>query len=235
MTEIMNSLPKTARVAGLLYLAIVITGLFNLIYVPSKLIVRGNATETAANILAHQTLYRVDVAVSLVSIIIFLFLVLALYRLLKDVNQQLAAIMVILVMVQIPQGFVSQVLQLGALELSRGAGFLSAIDKGQRDVLAMLCLRLNDQATYLSEMFWGIWLLPLGLLVYRSSFLPRTLGVWLIVNCCAYVALSFTGLLFPDQVGVMSLITLPALLGEMAFTLWLVFVGVRARPATTAA
>jgi len=231
----MNSLSKNARVAGLLYLAIVITGLFNLMYVPSKLIVRGNAIETAANILAHQTLYRVDVAVSLVSIIIFLFLVLALYRLLKDVNQQLAAIMVILVMVQIPQGFVSQLLQLGALELFRGAGFLSAIDQGQRDVLAMFCLRLNDQATYLAEMFWGLWLLPLGLLVYRSRFLPRTLGVWLIVNCCAYVALSFTGLLFPDYVGVMSKITLPALLGELAFALWLVLVGARTRPATTAA
>jgi len=143
--------------------------------------------------------------------------------------------MVILVMVQIPQGFVSQLLQLGALELFRGAGFLSAIDKGQRDVLAMLCLHLNDQATYLAEMFWGLWLLPLGLLVYRSRFLPRTLGVWLLVNCCAYVALSFTGLLFPDYVGVMSTITLPALLGELVFAFWLVFVGARTRPATTAA
>ena len=228
----MNSLSKNARVAGLLYLAIVIAGLFNIIYVPSKLIVRGNATETAASILAHQTLYRVDVAVSLVSIILFLFLVLALYRLLKDVNQQLAAIMVILVMVQIPQGFVSQLLQLGAFELFRGEGFLSGIDTGQRNVLAMLCLRLNDLATYLAEMFWGIWLLPLGLLVYRSRFLPRILGVWLIINCFAYVCLSFTGLLFPDHLGVMSTITLPALLGELVFAFWLVFVGARTKPAT---
>jgi hypothetical protein len=218
---------NTARVAGTLYLLLVLTGLFNLIYTPGKLIVRGNAAETANRILAHQTLFRIDLVISLFSTMIFIFLVLALYRLLKEVEHQLAVLMVILVLVQIPMSFVSQLIQISALELVRGADFLSALDKSLRDVLAMLCFHLNDLGTYVSEAFWGLWLFPLGLLVYRSGFLPRTLGVWLIINGLAYVGMSLTGLLLPEYAEVVYKITFPALLGELAFTLWLVVMGVR--------
>jgi hypothetical protein len=142
---------KTARYAGLLYLLTVLTGLFNLIYTPSKLIVRGDPAETATRILAHQTLFRVDLVVSLFSVLIFMFLVLVLYRLLKEVDRQLATLMVILVLVQIPQSFVSQLVQVGAFELVRGADFLSGIDKSQREVLAMLCFRVNDIGTFIAD------------------------------------------------------------------------------------
>ena len=223
---------KTARVAGVLYLLLVLTGLFNLMYTPGKLIVRGNAAETANKILAHQTLFRIDLVIGLLSTVIFIFLVLVLYRLLKEVNQQHAVLMVILVLVQIPQSFLSQLLQIGAFELVRGADFLSVLDKSQRDVLAMLCFHLNDLGTYLSEMFWGLWLFPLGLLVYRSGFLPRTLGVWLIINGFAYVGMSLTGLLLPDYSDAIYKIAFPALLGEMAFMLWLLIMGVRPKPLT---
>jgi hypothetical protein len=226
----MNDMKKTARVAGLLYLLIVLTGLFNLIYTPGKLIVRGNASETASNILAHQTLFRVDLVVSIFSNLTFLFLVLVLYLLFKDVNRRHATLMVILILVQIPQAFVSQMLQLGAFELIRGADFLSVFDKPQRDALAMLCLHLNSQGSHFSEVFWGLWLLPLGLLVYRSGFLPRFLGVWLIINCCAYVAMSLIGLLLPQYVETVYKLAFPALLGEVAFTLWLLIAGVKSKP-----
>jgi hypothetical protein len=227
----MTATQKTARLAGILYLLTVLTGLFNLIYTPGKLIVRGNPAETANNILAHQTLFRLDLAISLVSILIFMFLVLVLYRLLKDVDRRHATLMVILVLVQIPQSYVSQLLQIGAFELVRGADFLSALDKTQRDVLAMLCFRVNDLGTYISDAFWGLWLFPLGLLVFRSGFLPRTLGVWLIINGFAYLGLSLTGLLLPEYAATVSKIAFPALLGEVAFMLWLLIMGVKSQTA----
>jgi len=223
---------KTARVAGVLYLLLVLTGLFNLVYTPGQLIVRGNAAETAQRMLAHQTLFRVDLVIGLCSTVIFIFLVLVLYRLFKEVNQHQAALMALLVLVQIPHSFVSQLFQIGAFELVRGADFLSVLDKPQREGLAMLCIHLNDLGTHLSEVFWGLWLFPLGLLVYRSGFLPRTLGVWLLINGLAYVGMSLTGLLFPEHAGAAYKIAFPALLGEMAFMLWLVIVGAKPKQLT---
>jgi hypothetical protein len=228
----MNSIQKTARIAGLLYLVIVVTGLFSLMYVPSTLIVKGDAAATAGNFLAHQTLYRVDLAVGLLSTVFFMFLVLVLYRLFKDVNQQQAALMVILVLVQVPQSFVSQLLQIGAFELFRGADFLSVLGKSDREALGMMCIRLNGLGTHLSELFWGLWLFPLGYLVYRSRFLPRIIGVWLIINGVAYVALSMTGLLYPEYSDIVNKISFPALLGELAFALWLVIMGARPKAVT---
>jgi uncharacterized protein DUF4386 len=84
------------------------------------------------------------------------------------------------------------------LILVRGADFLSVFDKPQRDALAMLFLRIHGQGILAAEIFWGLWLFPLAILVYRSRFLPRFLGVWLIINGFAYVAISLTGLLLPQ-------------------------------------
>jgi hypothetical protein len=228
----MIELQKRARWAGILYLVTVLTGLFNLVYTPGQLMVRGDAAATAVKVLAHQTLYRIDIVVGLFSNLIFLFLVLALYRLFKEVDRQQAKLMVILVLVQIPQSFVCQMLQIGAFELIRGADYLSVFDQIQRDALAMFCFRVNDLGTYVSNFFWGVWLFPLGVLVYRSKFIPRFLGVWIVVNGIAYVAISVTGILFPEQSDLMSKITFPALLGELALMVGLLVRGVRPVSAT---
>jgi hypothetical protein len=104
---------------------------------------------------------------------------------------------------------------------------LSAIEKPQRDALAMLFLRLHHQEILAAEIFWGLWLFPLAVLVYRSRFLPRFLGVWLIINGFAYLAMSFTGLLLPQYEDMVGNIAFPALLGEMAFVLWLLIKGTK--------
>jgi hypothetical protein len=221
---------KTARNAGLLYLAMAVTGAFTLMYVPGKLIVAGDASKTVANLLAHESLVRFDLAVGLITTTLFLFSALALYQLLKDVNRQHAALMVILVMVQVPQSFVTELLQMGALELARGADFLSAIDQSHRETLAMLCVRLNSKSAVLSEFLWGVWLFPLAVLVYRSGFLPRFLGVWLFINGVAYVAMSFLGLFTPEYSDAIFKFAFPAMLGELALTAWLLFVGFRSKP-----
>src|SRR5437867_3998689 len=194
----MHPTDKAARVAGAVYLSMVVTAPFSLIYIPSTLIVRGNATATANNVLAHETLFRLGIVADLISSVIFICLVLALYRLLTGVNQMLASLMVALVLVSAAVGFMNVLNNIAALTLFRGADFLAVLDKPQRDALGMLFLRLHGQGTVINEIFWGLWLFPFGVLVMRSRFLPRILGLWLIINGFAYVALSFTGLLLPQ-------------------------------------
>jgi len=226
----MDSIKKTARIAGFFYLLLVAMAPISLMYIPGKLLVWGNATATANNILASQTLFRIGILSGLVSGVIFIFLVMTLYRLFKVVNQPQAALMVVLAVAQVPIGFLDELNQMAALILVRGADFLSVFDKPQRDALAMLFIHLHGQGIIISEIFWGLWLFPFGLLVFRSGFLPRILGVWLIINGSAYVTMSLTGLLLPEYQKMVSDIALPALLGEMAIMLWLLIMGAKPKP-----
>ena len=230
----MSPTKRTARIAGLLYVLVGITGYFSLMYVPGKLIVRGNPTATASNILASESLFRLGAVSNLIASTLFIFVALALYRLLKGVNQQHASLMVILVLVQVPLAFLSAMNQLAALMLVRGADFLSVFDKPQRDALAMLFLKLDGQGSIVCQIFWGLWLLPFGVLVFRSGFLPRILGVWLTLNCFAYLAMSFSGLLLPQHYDAVSRIATPFLFGEVAIMLWLLIMGARPQPVDAA-
>jgi len=224
----MSSTRNPGRVAGFLYLLLVLFAPFRLIYIPTKLFVRGNATVTANNIGAHELLFRFGIVSDLLCGIILIFLILALYRLLIGVDRNLAVLMVILGGV-LPAtiDFVNVLNDAAALMLARGADFLSVFEKPQRDSLAMLFLRLHHQEVVAAEIFWGLWLFPLGVLAYRSRFLPRFLGVWLIINGFAYLAMSVTGLLLPQYEDMVSNIVFPAQLGELAFMLWLVIKGAR--------
>ena len=209
------------RIAGFLYLILGVFAPFRLIYFPSKLFMHGNATATASNIAAHQFLFRLGILSDLLCGTVLIFLVLALYRLLKGVDQNLAVLMVILGgMLPATIDFFNVLNDAAALLLVRGADFLSVFEKPQRDALAMLFLRMHGQAILAAEIFWGLWLLPLGMLTYKSRFLPRFLGVWLIVNGFGYLAMSITGLLLPDYSSLVEKITFPALIGELAFLLW---------------
>jgi len=122
-----------------------------------------------------------------------------------------------------------------AMMLARGADFFSVFDQPQRNALAMLFLRLHDHENFAAEIFWGLWLIPLAILVYRSGFLPRFLGVWLTINGFAYVALSFTGWLLPQYYAVAFNSAFPVLFGELAFMLWLVIKGAKPKPSVVPA
>jgi hypothetical protein len=231
----MHPTDKAARVAGAVYLSMVVTAPFSLIYIPSTLIVRGNATATANNILAHETLFRLGIVADLITSVIFICLVLALYRLFSGVNQTHASLMVALVLVSAAVGFINVVNNIAALTLFRGADFLAILDKPQRDALGMLFIRLHGQGTVINEIFWGLWLFPFGVLVMRSRFLPRILGAWLIINGFAYVVLSLTGLLLPQYTDKVYNIAFPVLFGEMAIMLWLLIKGAKVQPLAAAA
>jgi len=223
----MHPIDKAARVAGAVYLVLALTGLFTLMYVPEKLIVRGDATATAANTLAHETFFRVGIVGDLFGSIIFIFVGMALYRLLSGVNKTWAQTMLALVLVSAAVGFLNELNNIAALILFRGADFLSVFDKAQRDALGMLFIRLHSHGNFTNELFWGLWLFPFGLLVFRSGFLPRFLGVWLMINCFGYLALSVTALLFPPYYDRAFRIATPVLLGEVAIILWLLIKGAK--------
>jgi hypothetical protein len=232
----MTTLSRNARIAGLLYLTL-LTAPLRLLYIPSKLFVTGNAAATASNIAAHQTLFRLGILSDLFTAVMAIFLTLALYRLFKGVDQFLAALVVILGAFTVtPIYFLNTLNDAAALLLIRGADFLSAFDKPQREALAMLFLRLHGHGVLVNEVFWGLWLLPFGLLVYKSGFLPRVLGVWLVLNCLAYVAQSVTGILWPQYLDTVANYAFPVMFGELATMLWLVIMGAKQRqPLTSAA
>jgi Domain of unknown function (DUF4386) len=199
-------------------------------YVPGKLIVHGNAAATANNIAASETLFRLGIAGQLVGQAAFIFVALALYDLLKGVDRRHASLMVLLIVVSVPIAFLNEVNSIAALVLVRGADFLSIFEKPQRDALAMLFLNLHHCGLVVAEIFWGLWLFPLGLLVYRSRFLPRFLGVWLIIAGFAWVILSLTGILLPQYQDKVNTFSQPAMFGEIVFMFWLLIKGAKPKP-----
>ena len=222
----MSSTRNLGRFAGLLYVLTGIPGFFAIEYVPGKLIVDGNAAATANNIATSETLFRLGIAGQLICQAGFIFVALALYYLFKGVNRRHASLMVTLVVLGIPIAFLNELNSIAALVLVRGADFLSIFEKPQRDALAMLFLNLHFYGFVVAEIFSGLWLLPLGLLVYRSRFLPRFMGVWLAIGGFAWVILSLTGVLLPQYYDKVFTYTQPAVFGEIAFMLWLVIKGV---------
>jgi hypothetical protein len=224
----MTSTRNPGRVAGLWYLLLVVIGPLRLIYIPSKLFVHGNASATANNIAAHEMLFRLGIAADLVGAVVLVFLTLAFYRLFKGVDQYLAVLVVIFggIMPALIY-FVGVVDDFGALTVVRGADFLSVFDEPQRDALALLFLRLRDHQNTAAEILWGIWLLPLAMLIYKSHFLPRFMGVWLAINGFAYVVLSFTGILLPQYQNKVFIYAQPAFFAEIALMLWLVIKGAK--------
>jgi hypothetical protein len=223
----MHPTDKTARIAGTVYLSMVFTAPFSLIYVPNKLIVRGDATATASNILAHETLFRFSILGELVGQVIFICLAIALYRLLSNVNRTWALLMVGFVLVSAAVAFLNTLNNITALLLFRGDDFLAVLDKAQRDAFGMLFVRLHSHGMFIDEIFWGLWFFPFGLLVFRSGFLPRFLGIWLMINCFGYLALSVIALFFQPYYNAAFKMLQPLLFGELAIMLWLLIKGAK--------
>ena len=232
MENKVGSLKKIARLAGLLYLFLIITGIYGIFYVSTQVIVLGDTVTTAQNIIANEFLFRTGIINDLISNIIFMLLVLVLYRMFKQVNENQAKLMVALVVVQIPAVFIMETLNITSLMIFKGE-ILQTFELNQRQDLAMLFLKINDYGTLTLEMFWGLWLLPFGLLVYKSGFIPRIFGIMLMIAGIAYMNDSFIALLFPSY---SALINQPTLLlvaiGEISITLWFLIKGVKTNIST---
>lgn len=222
----MHSRKLEARVAGVLYLLMAVAAVVSLNNVPSWSMVDGNAAAVANKIAASQLLYRIGIVSDLAAQILFVFLVLTLYQLLKRVNERHAVLMVALVLVQVPMAFANMLLGIAPLILLSGADYLSVFDKAQLEALAMGFLNMRGYGIKAVMAFWGLWLLPFGLLVIRSGFIPRILGVLLVVGCFAYLVVSVISLLFPAYEQIATRLTVLAV-GELLITLWLLTKGAR--------
>jgi hypothetical protein len=224
----MQSTKKAARVAGLLYVLSSLPAPFSLLYVPSVFMVMGDAMATADKIRASESLFRFGIVAELISATVFIFMGLALYDLLKGINKKHALLMLTLILISVPISYGNELNRLAALILSNGAHLSSAVDQRQLDALVMTFFHLHGDGLLLAQIFWGLWLLPFGVLVYRSGFLPRILGVLLIPAGIGYVAASLTSLLLPPYGNIVfSVAAVLGLLGEGSTMFWLLLKGAK--------
>lgn len=228
----MTSTSKNARVVGFWYLLLVFIGLFNLMYIPSKLFVHGDAAATVANITAHQTLFRIGIAAGLAGAIVLIFLTMAFYRLFKEVDWYQAVLLVITGgILPAAISFAGVAGDAATLTLVRGADYLNVFSEPQRNALAYFFTRVSFQVTVGSEILWGVWLFPMAVLILKSRWFPRILGWWLIANGVAYLVQWYVGIFLPEHYNAVAIYAFPLELGEIAFVLWLLIMGASEQPA----
>lgn len=234
MEENPDSLKHTARISGLIYFVFALIAIYGYMYVPSQINVPGDVVATGKNMLAHEFLFRTSIVGNLFGHILFVVLVLYLYRLLKQVNEHHARLMVGFVIVGVPVAILVDVFRIVPLVIFK-SDLLKSFETGQMSEIATLLLKMGTYAGRMVSTFWGLWLMPLGILVYKSGFIPRIFGVLLLINGAGYVIKSFTFLLLPDYLAVVSKVTMVFLfIGEIPLIFWLLIKGARSNhPATS--
>ena len=233
MEEKMNSLKKIARGAGILYILMDVFMIFGGMYVPSKIYVPGDAVATVSNILASEWLFRLGFVSFLVGLILQLFLVHVLYELFKSVDKGQARLMVILVVAGVSVAFLNNLNQYAPIVLLSGAEHLSAFNPAQLQTLSMVFLDMYNNGIMVAEIFWGLWLIPLGILVYKSRFVPKVLGVLLIVGCFGHLLSFLSTFLFPDYSTILTPLGDTVTIGELPVFLWLLIKGVKDQQPST--
>jgi len=224
----MTAVKKQARIVGALYFLVLLIAPVGLVYVPGKLYVRENATVTADHIRASESLLRIGISSELLHEVLWVLVVLGLYRLFRPVSEYHAQVMLILgALVSVPIVFVNALNEIAAMLLVSGADFLGVFNRAQLDALALLFYRLHGQGLNVVSIFWGLWLFPFAILVVRSGFIPRFLGWLLILAGVGYVASSFTMLLLPSYQDPVN--TLAGILefGELPIIIWLLIWGAK--------
>jgi len=230
----LNSLKRQSRIAAALYFLNALPAPFALLYVPSVLIVRGNALATADNVRNSETLLRFGMAGELFCSTVVIFAVLAFYTLFKAVSGKHARAMLILMLISVPISYLNVLNDLAAITFARGPDFLSAVfNKQQLDAFVLFFLRLHNQGYILAQIFWGLWLFPFGIAVMRSGFIPRFVGVATIMAGCGYVIASSVALFLPASAQGIGDFAMILGAGELAF-FWLLIWGAKPqRGATT--
>lgn len=228
-----RSLRDRARRTGLLYLVMAALMIFAFMYVPRTFIVFGDAAATAQNILAHGTLYRVGILATLLSHILFVFVALSLYHLFRVVDGKLSLLVLTLVCVGVAAELANILNRAAPLVLLSDASYLEVFTRAQREALAYSFLRLNNSLGQLLMSIWGLWLIPFGMLVIKSGWFPRILGILLYLAGGAYMVGCVVRLVFPSVYGVISPFMFPFALGELGIVLWMSAVGAKERMAAT--
>lgn len=220
---------RTARTAGLLYLVVVVTGIFSLGYVPSQVVVQNDASATVGNITASEPLFRLGILAGLICYTAFLMLPFVLYRLLSPLSNRAAVLMVAFAVTSVPISFVNLLNKIQILSILSNTSYVQAVTTEHLHAQVMLLLDAYGNGILVSKVFWGLWLFPFGYLMFKSGLFPRVLGVLLMVGCLGYLIDVFGSVLFPgySKTTIARFVTRPASLGEIGTCLWLLFVGAR--------
>ncbi len=222
--ESINSPQKTARFAAIVFLIIFFLGMSTELFILPSMIVPEDAAATVRNIAASESLFRVSIVIDLIRQVLLMLLPLILYKLLKPVNKTIASLMVIFYLVCVPASMINELNHFAVLLLSSGAGYLTAFKADQLNTLVMFFLDLRVSGTFITQ-FFSFWVLLLGYLVFRSGFLPRILGILLMLGGLCYTGLAVLFFLFPSFDA--TAFGLFAFIGELLFYLWLLIKGVK--------
>lgn len=216
-----NSNNKTARFAGLLYLILVISGIINLLYIPSQLRIRGNTSITFENFKNSELLFRYSIVSGIITFLTFIILPLVLYKLLNKINKNHATIMVIFALISVPISFVNILNKFSILTLISEKTYLQGMNITELQTQVMLHLDYYNNGNQLVQIFWGLWLFPFGCLVYKSNFLPKILGVSLMLGCFGYLIEFFAYFLIPayNNSMVQTIVGIPSPIGEIGICL----------------
>ena len=220
---------KTARIAGLLYLIVVVTGIVTLGYIPNQLIVWEDKTATFNNILKNENLFRLGIFSSVLCYLAFIFLPLVLRELLKTVNKFMANVMVFSVLVSIPISFFNLYNKYIILDIIHKEEYLKIYNESQLQSLVIFHLNQYEYGIFIATFFWGLWLFPFGYLVYKSGFIPKIFGILLMLGCFGYIV-NFSGnTLFADyqEWGISKIIGEIPSVAEIGICFWLLLFGIK--------
>lgn len=218
---------RNARLAGILYLLVIVFGIFAELYVNLKLIVLGDASATASNILAFESLFRIGFISGLLHHTCFLLLVLILYRLLKEVNKNAALLMMVFGLSAVPIMMFNMLNQFAGLLILSGLDYLSVFSMEQLNALALLFFDLHSYGYFIAGIFSGIFLLPLGFLVFKSRFMPKTLGILVMLGCFGYLLEIFAVFVLPSFELLAFLGLAVTVIAEFSLTLSLLLRGIK--------
>lgn len=222
----MSSIKKQAHLAGVLYLLVIVFGVFAELFVRKKLIIPGNPGQSVQQILANQALFRVGFISDLLMQLSFFFLALALFRLLEKVNQSYASFMVLCVAIGVAIMCLNMLNQYAVILILEKSNFMEVFEPSQTEALIALFMELQRNGYRIAQVFFGLWLLPLGYLSYHSGFIPKIIGILLIIACFSFLLdfLLFFGISdYPAKLS--SIVTFPTTIAEFAMCFWLLIVG----------
>ncbi len=228
MTNLITDLSqqKAVTLLRIMYPIWAIVGLFSIMYIPATLIVPGDAATTANNIMDNELLFRMGIVGSLITQLIFILVVLVLFKLFKQVNENHASLMVIFALVSVPIAMLNTLNRVAALLLLSSADYLNVFGADQLHAQMMFFLNLNEQGVFIASIFWGLWLFPLGYLIFKSGYFPRILGVLMIIAGFGYLLGSFAHFLLPNYEAISSVFEVMTM-GETIFMAWVLLKGAK--------
>ena len=218
---------QAVKYLRLMYPIWFVIALVGVMYIPSTLIVPGDASTTASNIMGNELLFSTGIVASLVTQLIHIIVVLVLYQLFKTVNKDHSWLLVVFGLVGVPIAMLNDLNRVAALLIVRGGDYLTAFEPSQLNALMLFFLNLNEQGMYIATIFWGLWLFPLGYLVYESGYFPKIIGTGVMLAGLGYTLQPFTLLLLPAFQSIIMPILYILTMGELIFMAWLIVKGAK--------